>query len=328
MATDRISELQKEFQSMPFEVRRAIKGELERRYTPEELQTDDTVYHDRGYFNYGYDPDNRLEDNPKTKQQLNREFQQLHKAIPKASKEQVELEINPLQELMQSGALSDMGKHMINQMGLFSKNHGRLPKSLREVEIGVTELELADGGRIGELEQENMELEYLEEAAMFERVKDEPGLQEFSLAAPAAKLKALSALFNTGASKLGAMIPQGAKDAMATAGTGITQTADKLSEGLPSIMQSRGRRGGTGKGFERFGNRRGATKSRVNQNLDGLISRFYAETRGGTDLGGASQYTIELLRASMPEIRAAAARTKQNPKEGLNRIIQLIDELE
>jgi len=313
MATDRISELQKEFQSMPFEVRRAIKGELERRYTPEELQTDDTVYHDRGYFNYGYDPDNRLEDNPKTKQQLNREFQQLHKAIPKASKEQVELEINPLQELMQSGALSDMGKHMINQMGLFSKNHGRLPKSLREVEIGVTELELADGGRIGELEQENMELEYLEEAAMFERVKDEPGLQEFSLAAPAAKLKALSALFNTGASKVGAMIPQGAKETLA---------------GLPSIMQRRGPRGGTGKGFERFGNRRGATKSRVNQNLDGLISRFYAETRGGTDLGGASQYTIELLRASMPEIRAAAARTKQNPKEGLNRIIQLIDELE
>ena len=313
MATDRISELQKEFQSMPFEVRRAIKGELERRYTPEELQTDDTVYHDRGYFNYGYDPDNRLEDNPKTKQQLNREFQQLRKAIPKASKEQLDLKINPLQELMQSGALSDMGKHMINEMGMFSKEHGQLPDSLREIEIGVPELELADGGRIGELEQENMELEYLEEAAMFERVKDEPGLQEFSLAAPAAKLKALSALFNTGASKFGAMIPQGAKEAL---------------EGLPSIMQSRGPRGGTGKGFERFGNRRGATKSRVNQNLDGLISRFYAETRGGTDLGGASQYTIELLRASMPEIRAAAARTKQNPKEGLNRIIQLIDELE
>jgi len=313
MATDRISELQKEFQSMPFEVRRAIKGELERRYTPEELQTDDTVYHDRGYFNYGYDPDNRLEDNPKTKQQLNREFQQLRKAIPKASKEQLDLKINPLQELMQSGALSDMGKHMINEMGMFSKEHGQLPDSLREIEIGVPELELADGGRIGELEQENMELEYLEEAAMFERVKDEPGLQEFSLAAPAAKLKALSALFNTGASKVGAMIPQGAKEAL---------------EGLPSIMQSRGPRGGTGQGFERFNKRRGGTKSRVNQNLDGLISRFYAETRGGTDLGGASQYTIELLRASMPEIRAAAARTKQNPKEGLNRIIQLIDELE
>ena len=214
---------------------------------------------------------------------------------------------------MQSGALSDMGKHMINQMGLFSKNHGRLPKSLREVEIGVTELELADGGRIGELEQENMELEYLEEAAMFERVKDEPGLQEFSLAAPAAKLKALSALLSTGASKVGAMIPQGAKEAL---------------EGLPSIMQSRGRRGGTGQGFERFNKRRGGTTSRVNQNLDGLISKFMAETRGGTDLSGASQYTIELLRASLPEIRAAAARTKQNPKEGLNRIIQLMDELE
>ena len=179
-----------------------------------------------------------------------------------------------------------------------------------------------------DIEQENMDLQYQAEAAMFERVKDEPGLQEFSLAAPVAKLKALSALFNTGASKLGAMIPQGAKDAMATAGTGITQTADKLSEGLPSIMQSRGRRGGSGQGYEKYGKRRGGTTSRVNENLDGIVSRFYAETKGGTDLGGASQYTLELLRASMPEIRAAAARTKQNPKHGLNRVIQLMDELE
>ena len=93
-------------------------------------------------------------------------------------------------------------------------------------------------------------------------------------------------------------------------------------------MQSRGRRGGTGQGFERFNKRRGGTTSRVNQNLDGLISKFMAETRGGTDLGGASPYTIELLRASMPEIRAAAARTKQNPKAGLNRVLQLLDELE
>jgi len=168
--------------------------------------------------------------------------------------------------------------------------------------------------RLSELEQEIMQSDYDDEIAKVLKLADEDsGLQEFSLAAPAAKLKALSALFSTGASKVGAMIPQGAKEAL---------------EGLPSIMQSRGPRGGTGQGFERFNKRRGGTKSRVNQNLDGLISRFYAETRGGTDLGGASQYTIELLRASMPEIRAAAARTKQNPKEGLNRIIQLIDELE
>jgi hypothetical protein len=199
-------------------------------------------------------------------------------------------------------------------MGYFSQNHGRLPDSLRELEIGVPEHELADGGRIGDIEQEIMQSDYDEEIAKVLKLADEdPGLQEFSLAAPAAKLKALSALLSTGASKVGAMIPQGAKEAL---------------EGLPSIMQSRGPRGGTGKGFERFNKRRGGTTSRVNQNLDGLISKFMAETRGGTDLSGASQYTIELLRASLPEIRAAAARTKQNPKHGLNRVLQLMDELE
>ena len=168
--------------------------------------------------------------------------------------------------------------------------------------------------RLSELEQEIMQSDYDDEIAKVLKLADEDsGLQEFSLAAPAAKLKALSALFSTGASKVGAMIPQGAKEAL---------------EGLPSIMQSRGRRGGTGQGFERFNKRRGGTTSRVNQNLDGLISKFMAETRGGTDLSGASQYTIELLRASLPEIRAAAARTKQNPKHGLNRVLQLLDEFD
>ena len=168
--------------------------------------------------------------------------------------------------------------------------------------------------RLSELEQEIMQSDYDDEIAKVLKLADEdPGIQEFSLAAPAAKLRALSQLLNTGVSKVGAMIPQGAKEAL---------------EGLPSIMQSRGRRGGTGQGFERFNKRRGGTTSRLNQNLDGLISKFMAETRGGTDLGGASPYTIELLRASMPEIRAAAARTKQNPKHGLNRVLQLLDELE
>jgi hypothetical protein len=35
-----------------------------------------------------------------------------------------------------------------------------------------------------------------------------------------------------------------------------------------------------------------------------------------------------LIRANLPAIRAAAARQKQNPKAGLNRIIKLMDELE
>jgi|TARA_R110002126_G_scaffold287008_1_gene439387 hypothetical protein len=168
--------------------------------------------------------------------------------------------------------------------------------------------------RLSELEQEIMQSDYDDEIAKVLKLADEdPGIQEFSLAAPAAKLRALSQLLNTGVSKVGAMIPQGAKEAL---------------EGLPSIMQSRGRRGGTGQGFERFNKRRGGTTSRVNQNLDGLISDFMAETRGGTRLDLANPYTIDLLKANLPAIRAAAARTKQNPKAGLNRVLQLLDELE
>ena len=106
--------------------------------------------------------------------------------------------------------------------------------------------------RLSELEQEIMQSDYDDEIAKVLKLADEdPGLQEFSLAAPAAKLKALSALLSTGASKVVAMIPQGAKEAL---------------EGLPSIMQSRGRRGGTGQGIERFNKRRGGTTSRQNQN--------------------------------------------------------------
>ena len=310
MATDRLSELEKEYGELPFDIKRQFKAELEKRYTPQELQADDYVLHDRGFFNYSYDPDNTLEDTPSTQEQYKREFQQLRKAIPKASQAQQELGINPLQELMNSGALSETGKHMLNEMGYFSQKHGRLPDSLREIEVDAVELELSEGGRIGEIEQELMDLEYQQEMEHFERVKDEPGLQEFSLVAPAAKVGILSQALKTGASKLFEPLLNMFSKTPAAAG-------------LPSIMAR-----GSGKGFERFGKRRGAGKSRVNQNLDGLISKFFAETRGGTRMDLASPYTLELVKANLPKIRAAAARQKQNPKAGLNRLVKLMDELE
>ena len=170
---------------------------------------------------------------------------------------------------------------------------------------------LSNGGRIGEIEQELMDLEYQQELEHFERVKDEPGLQEFSLAAPAAKVGILSQALKTGASKILAPLQN------------LLPTGSGALAGLPSIMAR-----GSGKGFERFGKRRGATTSRVNQNLDELISDFFAQSKGGTDLSNVSPYTIELIQANMPAIRAAAARQKQNPKAGLNRVIQLMDELE
>ena len=47
-----------------------------------------------------------------------------------------------------------------------------------------------------------MDLEYQQEQDHWERVKDEPGLQEFSLLGPAAPLGILSPLLKAGASKL------------------------------------------------------------------------------------------------------------------------------
>jgi len=185
------------------------------------------------------------------------------------------------------------------------------------------ELELSEGGRIGEIEQELMDLEYQQELEHFERVKDEPGLQEFSLAAPAAKVGILSQALKTGASKLLAPLQNLFSRINPTAAAAPISTGSETLAGLPSIMAR-----GSGKGFERFGKRRGATTSRVNQNLDELISDFFAQSKGGTDLSNVSPYTLELIQANMPAIRAAAARQKQNPKAGLNRVIQLMEELE
>ena len=138
--------------------------------------------------------------------------------------------------------------------------------------------------------------------------EEDPGLQEVSLFAPKAPIGILSQALNAGTSKLASMVPQQVTEALA---------------GLPSLMAR-----GSGEGFEKFGKRRGAGKSRINQNLDGLISKFFAETRGGTRMDLASPYTLELIRANLPAIRAAAARQKQNPKAGLNRLVKLMDELD
>ena len=138
--------------------------------------------------------------------------------------------------------------------------------------------------------------------------EEDPGLQEVSLFAPKAPIGILSQALNAGTSKLASMVPQQVTEALA---------------GLPSLMAR-----GSGEGFERFGKRRGACTSRVNQNLDELISDFFAQSKGGTDLTDVSQYTIELLKANLPAIRAAAARQKQNPKAGLNRLVKIIEELD
>ena len=177
------------------------------------------------------------------------------------------------------------------------------------INFGVSpfELELADGGdlsRIAQIEREQQD----EIDRVLKLAEQDPGLQEVSLFAPKAPVGILSQALNTGASKLASMVPSQVTEALA---------------GLPSLMAR-----GSGKGFERFGKRRGAGASRVNQNLDNLISDFFAQSKGGTDLSEVSQYTLELLKANLPAIRAAASRQKQNPKAGLNRLIKILEELE
>ena len=158
--------------------------------------------------------------------------------------------------------------------------------------------------RLTEIEREQQD----EIDRVLKLAEQDPGLQEVSLFAPKAPVGILSQALNTGASKLASMVPSQVTEALA---------------GLPSLMAR-----GSGEGFERFGKRRGAGTSRVNQNLDNLISDFFAQSKGGTDLSDVSQYTLELLKANLPAIRAAAARQKQNPKAGLNRLIEILEELD
>ena len=173
--------------------------------------------------------------------------------------------------------------------------------------VSPYEIELAEGGdpsRLAQIEREQQD----EINRVLKLAEQDPGLQEVSLFAPKAPLGILSQALNTGASKLASMVPSQVTEAFA---------------GLPSLMAR-----GSGEGFERFGKRRGASTSRVNQNLDELISDFFAQSKGGTDLSNVSQYTLELLKANLPAIRAAAARQKQNPKAGLSRIVKIIEELD
>ena len=173
--------------------------------------------------------------------------------------------------------------------------------------VSPFEIELAEGGdpsRIAQIEREQQD----EIDRVLKLAEEDPGLQEVSLFAPKAPVGILSQALNAGTSKLASMVPQQVTEALA---------------GLPSLMAR-----GSGEGFERFGKRRGAGTSRVNQNLDELISDFFAQSKGGTDLTDVSQYTIELLKANLPANRAAAARQKQNPKAGLNRLVKIIEELD
>ena len=95
-----------------------------------------------------------------------------------------------------------------------------------------------------------------------------------------------------------------------------------LSKGIPALM-------GMTK-YTKWGNvsRRGTQGSRLAPERVRLIRDFYAQTRGGRYLGELSPTTLKALRKEMPAFRAAAGRDSQASRQGVKRMVQLLDEMD
>ena len=96
----------------------------------------------------------------------------------------------------------------------------------------------------------------------------------------------------------------------------------KLLKGIPALM-------GMTK-YTKRGNvsRRGTQGSRLAPERVDLMRDFYAQTRGGRYLGELSPTTLKALRKEMPAFRAAAGRDSQASRQGVKRMVQLLDEMD
>ena len=96
----------------------------------------------------------------------------------------------------------------------------------------------------------------------------------------------------------------------------------KAAKGIPALM-------GMTK-YTKWGNvsRRGTQGSRLAPERVDLMKDFYAQTRGGRYLEELSPTTLKALRKEMPAFRAAAGRDKQSSRQGVKRMIELMDGLE
>lgn len=95
-----------------------------------------------------------------------------------------------------------------------------------------------------------------------------------------------------------------------------------VTGGIPALM-------GMTK-YTKWGNmsRRGTKGSRLAPERVDLMKDFYAQTRGGRYLEELSPTTLKALRKEMPAFRAAAGRDKQSSRQGVKRMIELMDGLE
>ena len=96
----------------------------------------------------------------------------------------------------------------------------------------------------------------------------------------------------------------------------------KAAKGIPALM-------GMTK-YTKWGNvsRRTTKGSRLAPERVDLIKDFYAQTRGGRYLEELSPTTLKAIRKEMPAFRAAAGRDAQSSRQGVKRMIELVDGLE
>jgi len=95
----------------------------------------------------------------------------------------------------------------------------------------------------------------------------------------------------------------------------------KAAKGIPALM-------GMTK-YTKWGNmsRRGTQGSRLAPHRVRLLQDFHVQTRGGTRPELLTEATRKALQKEMPTFRAAAVRDKQSSRQGVKRMIEIMDEL-
>jgi len=96
----------------------------------------------------------------------------------------------------------------------------------------------------------------------------------------------------------------------------------KYAKGIPAVM-------GMTK-YTKWGNvsRRGTKGSRLSPERVDLIKDFYVQTVGGTKPELLTLATKNAIRKEMPSFRAAVGRDAQSSRQGVRRMIELVDGLE
>ena len=95
----------------------------------------------------------------------------------------------------------------------------------------------------------------------------------------------------------------------------------KALKGLPALV-------GMTK-YTKWGNmsRRGTQGSRLAPHRVRLLQDFHVQTRGGTRPELLTEATRKALQKEMPTFRAAAVRDKQSSRQGVKRMIEIMDEM-